>query len=317
MVLDGKYKIERLIGTGGMGNVYGGRHLHIGVPVAIKILHQHLIADDTSVERFRREARSALAVNHPNAMSVMDFGISANNRLLYLVMELIEGLSLYDLLEKEGALEILRAVNIMKQVCLAVGAAHTKKIVHRDLKPDNILIIDCGKPTETAKVIDFSIAKTFTEGTTEQMRLTSSGIVLGTPEYLSPEQAQGLNIDHRSDIYSLGVILYQMLVGQVPFTATTASTILMKHVETPPKPLREIRSDIPPELEAVVLRTLAKHPNNRPQTTALFAEEIERALIIARLLHSNPPPAEKILRPVNNGRREEKKKSFWDRLFKH
>jgi eukaryotic-like serine/threonine-protein kinase len=327
MVLDGKYKVEKLIGRGGMGNVYGGRHLHIGVPVAIKVLHPHLIADDTSVERFRREARSALAVNHPNAMSVMDFGVTDSNRLLYLVMELIEGSSLYEVLDKEGALDIVRAVNLIRQVCLAVEAAHKKKIVHRDLKPDNILIIDRGKPDEMAKVIDFSIAKTFTEGTSEQMSLTRRGIVLGTPEYLSPEQAQGLQIDHRSDIYSLGIILYQMLVGEVPFTATTASVILLKHVESKPRPLRYHRSEIPEKLEAVVLRALAKQPEGRPQTAATFAEEIQDAVISAGLIKPVPTngasaPAVKEQKPINTvaaintPRKEEKRASIWERLFK-
>jgi eukaryotic-like serine/threonine-protein kinase len=319
MVLDGKYRVEKLIGKGGMGNVYGGKHLHIGVPVAIKVLHPHLISDDTSVERFRREARSALAVNHPNAMSVMDFGVTDNDKLLYLVMELIDGVSLYELLEKEGALDIVRAVNIMGQVCLAVEAAHKKKIVHRDLKPDNILIIECGNPDEMAKVIDFSIAKTFTENTKEQMNLTRGDIVLGTPEYLSPEQAQGFRVDHRSDIYSLGIILYQMLVGEVPFTATTANVILLKHVESMPRPLRQIRPNIPVELEAIVLSALEKDPERRPQTAMIFAEKIQSALESAGLIRpmsQNGTDHSAITVSTPHLPKEEKRAGLWDRLFK-
>lgn len=280
-VLDGKYEVERLIGKGGMGNVYEAKHLHMGLPVAVKILHSHLVTDSTAVERFRREARSARTVNHPNAISIMDFGVTPDN-VLYLVMELINGISLHDLLKKELVLDSVRAVKLMKQVCLAVDAAHQKSIVHRDLKPDNILILDHGTPTEKVKVIDFSIAKM--RQTENNVNLTSAGVVVGTPHYISPEQAQGFELDHRSDIYSMGIILYQCLTGQAPFNGKTSAMLLMQHIQAKPKPPREIKPDIPPQLEATVLKALSKSANDRQQTAAELAEEMENALVMAGLI---------------------------------
>lgn len=275
-VLDGKYKIEHLIGKGGMGNVYHAKHLHIGFPVAVKILHPDLTTDTTAVERFRREARSARAVNHPNAIQIMDFGITPDN-ILYIVMELIDGTSLQKVLENETILNTARVVKLMKQICLAVDAAHKKSIVHRDLKPDNILIIDAGTPSETVKVIDFSIAKI--KQTSDDPNLTNLNVAVGTPQYLSPEQAQGAkDLDHRADIYSLGVILYQMLTGIVPFKGKTVAMTLMQHIQAKPKALRDINPTIPEALEQVVLKALAKTPGGRQQSAIALAEELEFAL---------------------------------------
>lgn len=275
-VLDSKYKIEHLIGKGGMGNVYHAKHLHIGFPVAVKILHPDLTTDTTAVERFRREARSARAVNHPNAIQIMDFGITPDNTL-YIVMELIDGTSLQKVLENETILNTTRVVKLMKQICLAVDAAHKKSIVHRDLKPDNILIIDAGMPSETVKVIDFSIAKI--KQTSEDPNLTSINVAVGTPQYLSPEQAQGLkDLDHRADIYSLGIILYQMLTGIVPFKGKTVAMTLMQHIQAKPKALRDINPMIPEALEQVVLKALSKTPGGRQQSAITLAEELEYAL---------------------------------------
>jgi eukaryotic-like serine/threonine-protein kinase len=288
LVLDSKYKIERLIGKGGMGNVYEAKHLHMGLPVAIKILHAHLIKDGTAVERFRREARSARTVNHQNAISIMDFGVTSEN-ILYLVMELINGISLHEILKKETCLESVRAVNLMKQVCLAVDAAHQKNIVHRDLKPDNILIVDYAQTKEKVKVIDFSIAKV-KQNDAENVNLTSAGVVVGTPHYISPEQAQGFVLDHRSDIYSMGIILYQCLTGQVPFNGKTSAMLLMQHIQAQPKPLRSLKPNIPQQLEDVVLRALAKSAEERQQTAAQLAEEMENALVDAGLISEPSVP---------------------------
>lgn len=332
LVLDAKYQVERLIGKGGMGNVYEAKHLHMGLPVAVKILHPHLVTDSTAVERFRREARSARTVNHPNAISIMDFGVTSDN-ILYLAMELISGISLQELLKKETVIDSARAVKIMRQVCLAVNAAHEKAIIHRDLKPDNILLLDHGTESEKVKVIDFSIAKMKESG--KDPNLTSAGVVVGTPQYISPEQAQGLELDSRSDIYSMGIIIYQMLTGNVPFTGKTSAMLLMQHIQAKPKSIREVKPEVPARLEEVVLRALSKQAKDRQQTADVLATELENALVpveapvevkkvAANSLSKEsaketnkstsgaiptPPPSQKEPPPP------EPKKSFWQKLL--
>jgi eukaryotic-like serine/threonine-protein kinase len=317
LVLDAKYQVERLIGKGGMGNVYEAKHLHMGLPVAVKILHPHLVTDSTAVERFRREARSARTVNHPNAISIMDFGVTSDN-VLYLVMELINGISLQEVLKRETTIESSRAVKIMRQVCLAVDVAHQKSIIHRDLKPDNILILDYGKDTEKVKVIDFSIAKMKESG--KDPNLTSAGVVVGTPQYISPEQAQGLELDNRSDIYSMGIILYQMLTGNVPFTGKTSAMLLMQHIQAKPKSPREIKPEIPIKLEQSVLKSLSKQAKDRQQSAAVLAQELEEALSNApeEALEIKQVSIKEELRqekPPSPPPPPEQKKSFWQRLL--
>ncbi len=321
LVLDAKYQVERLIGKGGMGNVYEAKHLHMGLPVAIKILHPHLVTDSTAVERFRREARSARTVNHPNAISIMDFGVTSDN-ILYLAMELINGLSLQEVLKKDITLDSTRAVKIMRQVCLAVDVAHQKAIIHRDLKPDNILLIDSGTETEKVKVIDFSIAKMKESG--KDPNLTSAGVVVGTPQYISPEQAQGLELDSRSDIYSMGIILYQMLTGNVPFTGKTSAMLLMQHIQAKPKSLREIKPEIPLKLEEVILRSLSKQAKDRQQTAAILAKELEEAIAAPEAVIDVKVSKERPNKDNGNGEGPPPptkpppiapKKSFWQRLL--
>ncbi|MBK7993925.1 MAG: SUMF1/EgtB/PvdO family nonheme iron enzyme [Blastocatellia bacterium] len=275
-VLDGKYCVESKIGQGGMGNVYKAKHVHMDTMVAVKILHPHLVSDQTTVERFRREARAAITVNHPNAIHVMDFGVTGD-KTVYLVMEFLEGISLRKLLEIERCLTPEKALNIMKQVCAAVDTAHSKGIIHRDLKPDNIVIVAHGTPSELVKVLDFSIAKlkAASEG---PVNLTQQGMVVGTPQYMSPEQAEGQELDTRSDLYSLGVIMYEMLTGDLPFKATTPMALILKHIHALPRPLRELKENISPALEAVVLRTLAKKREDRPQSATILAEQLEEAM---------------------------------------
>jgi eukaryotic-like serine/threonine-protein kinase len=278
-VLEGKYLIVTRIGAGGMGNVYRGRHTKMETNVAIKILHASLVSDAKAVERFRREARAALAVNHPNAIQVMDFGVT-EDQTVFIVMELLDGVSLQKVIETEKTLSVSKAVKIFKQICAAVSAAHNKDVIHRDLKPDNVIILNYGKSDEQVKVLDFSIAKvTSPDKNANTPALTEVGLVVGTPQYMSPEQAQGLDLDKRADIYSLGVTLYQVLTGSLPFTAASSMALALKHIHALPRPLREVNAKIPLEIETVVMKAMAKRPTDRQQTADELSDELDKALI--------------------------------------
>lgn len=274
MVLDNKYEIKQLLGKGGTGNVFKGVHVYMQNPVAIKLLHPHLVTDETAVKRFHQEAKLALSIKHDNAVSMMDFGV-INNELLYLVMEYIEGVSLAYLLKQEKGMDIFRSIKLMKQVCQAVDVAHKKDIIHRDLKPGNIMIVNCDQPNEMAKVIDFSIAK-LSGGKGQD--LTGQGIVIGTPEYVSPEQVEGSELDNRSDIYSLGIVFYQMLTGELPFQGKSAMTLFMKHIHTPAPRPTVVRPEIPAKLEEAVLKALSKKAAQRQKDVLEFAYELEAAI---------------------------------------
>jgi serine/threonine-protein kinase len=277
-IIDGKYRIEHKIGSGGMGNVYRGRHTQMETNVAIKILHASLVSDSKAVERFRREARAALAVNHPNAIQVMDFGVT-DDQTVYIVMELLDGVSLQKVIDTEHIVPVDKTVKIFKQVCAALNAAHIKSVIHRDLKPDNIIILHYGKPDEQVKVLDFSIAKVNSpESGGGKNPLTEVGLVVGTPQYMSPEQAQGLELDTRADIYSLGVTLYQMLTGVLPFTAASSMALALKHIHALPRPLREVNPQLSAAMESVVMKAMAKRPDDRQQSANELGEELEAAL---------------------------------------
>ncbi len=276
-VLEGKYLIVSRIGAGGMGNVYRGRHTKMEANVAIKILHASMVSDAKAVERFRREARAALAVNHPNAIQVMDFGVT-EDQTVFIVMELLDGVSLQKVLETEKIVSVERTVKIFKQICAAVSAAHAKDVIHRDLKPDNVIILHYNQPGEQVKVLDFSIAKV-TSADKNAQALTEVGLVVGTPQYMSPEQAQGIDLDKRADIYSLGVVLYQMFTGALPFTAASSMALALKHIHALPRPVREVNNKIPLEIETVVMKAMAKRPTDRQQTADELADELEKALM--------------------------------------
>ncbi|MBI4850919.1 MAG: SUMF1/EgtB/PvdO family nonheme iron enzyme [Acidobacteria bacterium] len=275
-VLEGKYLIVSRIGAGGMGNVYRGRHTKMETNVAIKILHASMVSDAKAVERFRREARAALAVNHPNAIQVMDFGVT-EDQTVFIVMELLDGTSLQKILETEKIIPVEKTVKIFKQICAAVSAAHLKDVIHRDLKPDNVIVLNYNQPTEQVKVLDFSIAKV-SSGDKNAQALTEIGLVVGTPQYMSPEQAQGIELDKRADIYSLGVCLYQLLTGALPFTAASSMALALKHIHALPRPVREVNNKIPLEIETVVMKAMAKRPNDRQQTADELSDELEKAL---------------------------------------
>src|SRR5215470_7992636 len=242
-VLAGKYRIDERLSEGGMGTVYRGTHVLMDKTVAIKVLRPSLAADEKIVARFSREARAASRISHPNALSVTDFGEDQNG-IVFLVMEYLNGRTLKQLLREEGPLPLARVVDIMRQVGAALQAAHEQGVVHRDLKSDNIMLLDT--LGDHAKVLDFGIAK-INEGDGDfDPGLTAPNLVIGTPQYMSPEQcSQTGEIDARSDIYSLGVILYEMLVGHVPFTGDSPTMVMLKHLQEPVPSVLDERQDIP------------------------------------------------------------------------
>jgi eukaryotic-like serine/threonine-protein kinase len=275
-VFDGKYRLEEPLGGGGMGTVYRATHLLIERPVAIKVLSQRFVGDQTAQERFRREARAAGRMHHPNAVTVNDFGTTEDG-WLYIVMELLEGRTLRDLLAHEAPLDPARAVSFMLQACSAVGAAHDANLIHRDLKPANIFIEQRPDLPAVVKVLDFGVAKFAVDEHEDDdyQTLTQVGAIIGTPRYMSPEQCAGTApLTPASDVYSLGIILYEMLTGAVPFSAETPLALAMKQVTEAPRPPREIVPAIPRELETVVLHALAKHAADRPPDANEFRREL-------------------------------------------
>jgi serine/threonine protein kinase len=277
-VLDSKYEIVARLGEGGMGAVYRARRTHIGDEVAVKVLHQSFVSDADAVERFRREARAAAMLRHPNVVAIHDFGEArGEDAPAYIVMELAEGASLRVLLRSVGRLAPARAVALMQDVCAGVGAAHRRRIVHRDLKPDNIIVLppDGEGERETAKVVDFGIAKL--RDLAAMPTLTQAGTLIGTPYYMSPEQCRGDALDARSDVYSLGAVLYEMLAGAPPFTAASITGVVAKHLTETPPPLPP-EAGIPRALEIVCLRALAKDVDARQPEATTFGRELQAAM---------------------------------------
>lgn len=273
-LIDGKYKVESLLGTGGMGAVFRARHTFINNEVAIKFINPKLAASNDIAERFLREARAAAMIDHPNAIKVNDFGRAEG--MLYLVMEFIHGYSLTHLIREEEHLSPATTVDIMHQICAALDAAHSHNIIHRDLKPDNIMIKQIELGQLVVKVLDFGLAKIKTAGNDS---LTGAGMIIGTLSYMSPEQCSGDNvIDFRTDIYSLGIIAFQMLTGKLPFMASTFAGFLSKHIFEQPPSLRSIRPEIPEAVEKVVLRAMEKEPSARYQSAGAFAADLTRAV---------------------------------------
>lgn len=273
--LDDKYRLEARLGVGGMGTVYQGRHVFIDRPVAIKVLNPRFGEDEAARERFRREARASARLQHDNAVTVTDFGETAAG-LVYIVMELLEGRTLREVIGKEAPLELARSVSIMLQASAAVAAAHDAGIIHRDLKPANIFIVQKSDVPLLIKVLDFGIAKLAVDSFDEDdvKMLTQIGAMIGTPRYMSPEQCDGLELTPAADVYSLGVILYEMLTGSAPFTGSTPMAIALKHASDAPRSPREIVAAIPEALERVVLHSLEKLPENRPGNADEFRREL-------------------------------------------
>jgi beta-lactam-binding protein with PASTA domain/predicted Ser/Thr protein kinase len=263
-LFDGRYKIVRKLGTGGMANVYLAEDQELGRRVAIKILDDRHASDNQFVERFRREAQNAAGLSHPNIVSIYDRGEAEGT--YYIAMEYLDGRTLKELIVSRGPAPIQVAIDYTRQILGALRFAHRNGIVHRDIKPHNVLVDSDGR----LKVTDFGIARA---GASE---MTEAGSIVGTAQYLSPEQAKGTSVDTRSDIYSAGVVLYELLTGRVPFTGDTAVEIAMRHLSAVPEPPSALRDDVPHELDMVVLRALAKDPEDRYQTAEEMDAELDR-----------------------------------------
>ncbi len=271
--LFGEYTVTRKLGEGGMGAVYLLQQDQIDQKIAVKVLHGRAAQSDELVQRFNREAKAVSMLNHPNITRLFIFGRS-DDGLIYLAMEYVQGLSLREEFAR-GAMEEIRALKIMKQVLSALSEAHHMGIVHRDLKPDNIMLTEYRKSKDFVKVLDFGIAKVKEpQGGKKQQKLTQAGVVYGTPEYLSPEQAQALDLDHRTDVYSLGCILYEMITGEVPFSAPTAVTVLTMHVFEDPRPPSQVNPRCSPEMEKIILKAMAKKPADRYETAEAFLQAL-------------------------------------------
>lgn len=281
-----RYRVEQLLGQGGMGAVYRAVHVHMRKPVALKILHQQMMYFPEAVARFEREAVAAGRIRHPNVAAATDFGRLDDNSF-YLALEFVQGRSLRHVLIEAGRLPARRAVNIARQVGEALAAAHALEIVHRDLKPENIMLQTGGPHEDFIKVLDFGLAKITVDDMPSPdgdapTQLTKMGAVFGTPTYMSPEQAAGGTVDHRTDLYALGVLLYEMLAGHPPFEAEAIVVLLSKHIN---EPVPRLPPDVDPRLSRLTLRLLEKSPDKRPQS----AREVVNELLATRL--SIVPPS--------------------------
>ena len=289
-VLDGRYALEVLVGSGGMADVYRAKDQLLERTVAVKILHQQYENDKEFIERFQREAKAAARITHPNIVNVYDVGIAEGRH--YIVMEYVPGRTLKERIKEEGPVPAAEALHIARQIAGALAQAHINNLVHCDIKPHNILVM----PDGNVKVADFGIARAVTEST-----MTYNDNIMGSVHYFSPEQARGTIITPKSDVYSLGVVLYEMLTGRIPFDGNTAVSIARKHLEEEPQPLRSLVPNIPPVVEALVTRMMAKDPALRPDSR-LLVQDITRAEQMMRgdtsAIPVFDPDATRVLSPV-------------------
>ena len=293
-VLADRYRVLELIGQGGMATVFLAQHVTISKQVAIKVLSPFLAAHEVYIQRFLQEAQSVSAIRHRNIVDINDFGHTDDN-LPFFVMEYLDGEDLRSKLDREGRLPWAQARPLVMQICAAVEAAHAAGIIHRDIKADNCFLLDDGGGWPLIKVLDFGIAKVDSEAL-ENTSLTSSGAILGTADYISPELAQSMPVDHRTDIYSLGVLLFRTLTGQLPFSEHGFMKMLNAHIQKPPPSLIAVApsADIPPELEAIVLKALEKDPDKRFQTVAELSAALRAVVPIGATANDGfnaEPPA--------------------------
>jgi len=278
-ILEERYELLELIGSGGMADVYRARDQLLDRPVAVKILHAQFKNDTEFIGKFHREAQAAARLSHPHIVNIYDVGVSGEDH--YIVMEYVQGSTLKSRIKEEGSLPIAAALHIAKEIADALHHAHTNNLGHCDIKPHNILLTADGH----AKVADFGIARAVTEST-----MTYSGNVVGSVHYFSPEQAKGTIITPKSDVYSLGIVLYEMLTGKLPFTGETPVSIAMKHLQEEPAAPRQYRQDIPPVVEAIVLKAMSKDPNLRPDSHELMIELGQAEHMLATDTVPSPDP---------------------------
>ena len=283
-LFDNRYLIQRKLGSGGMADVYLAEDQELGRPVALKLLNERHANDEQFVERFRREAQSAAGLNHPNIVSIFDRGQAEGT--YYIAMEFLDGRTLKELLIRNGPTPIPIAIDYARQILSALAFAHRNGIVHRDIKPHNIVVGSDGR----LKVTDFGIARSGAS------QMTEAGSIVGTAQYLSPEQARGAPVDPRSDLYSLGIVLYEMLTGEVPFTGDAPVEIAMKHLSAIPDPPSKLRPEVPHDLDAVVMRALAKDPDQRYASAEEMDADLDR---IARGLGVSPRTEEAMTQVIS------------------
>jgi serine/threonine-protein kinase len=267
-VLADRYELEELVGAGGMSSVFRAHDRLLDRKVALKILHQQYSGDDEYVERFRREARAVAALSHPNIVTVIDRGDHEGRQ--FIVFEYVEGENLKRLIERRGPAPVATALELAMQIARGLSFAHQQGLVHRDVKPQNVLLNGDGR----AKVTDFGIARSLDV----QHGMTQTGTVLGTSDYIAPEQAQGQRVDEHTDVYSLGVVLYELLTTEVPFPGENFVAVAMRHINEPPPPVRDKRPDVSPRVEAAIQKAMAKRPEDRFATMADFCHELEACL---------------------------------------
>lgn len=285
--INNRFNILFRIGSGGMGVVYKGKQEGIDRFVAVKVLHKDLSGELKAAGRFKVEALAVSRLNHPNTIRIYDFG-TTDDGIMYIAMEFLEGRELNKVLREKGVLPVKTALHITKQIASSLAEAHQKGVIHRDLKPGNIFLCKVGGDENFVKVLDFGLAKLRLSDSPEQ-NLTQSGVIFGTPRYMAPEQGSGVQVDHRCDLYSLGIITYEMLTGQTPFNADNPVAILIQHAQDPPPPFALVRPDIdvPEPVEAFVMRCLAKKPEQRFQSAEEIIAEIGKleAILTGRHAH--------------------------------
>jgi eukaryotic-like serine/threonine-protein kinase len=289
-VLSDRYEVEQLVGTGGMSSVFRAHDRLLDRKVALKVLHQQYTEDAEYVERFRREARAVAALSHPNIVTVIDRGEHENRQ--FIVFEYVDGENLKALIERRGPAPVTTSLELALQIARGLSFAHQRGLIHRDVKPQNVLLNGDGQ----AKVTDFGIARSVDV----QHGMTQTGTVLGTSDYIAPEQAQGQRVDEHTDVYSLGVVLYEMLTNEVPFPGENFVAVAMRHINEAPPSIRDKRPDVSPRLEAAVQRAMAKRPEDR-WTMADFCRELEANLAEAKGDTTVPSPVVRRARAARRG----------------